>query len=329
MMASVTSPQSPEASRAALALLQNSLVGLAASVLRGREGPAVAGGVAALVARVVLAGEESGGAGGGGSGGGGGGAALAALASAAAAAAVASAAAVPEKGSSAAPPPSLPNPPSLALIDLMLERAPSLPSGARKTIALALAAVLSSPQALPTEALLVSVAEANPAVAPWSRSSCSDPRAAPPPSRLLLPAVSELLAAAVEEFEDTGAEGNGTAAAAAAAGTNPNNDDDENEGEQLPLRFLFDSSMAESAAVGAAGGDCSALSESVDAEGEAQRRALLRRKGAVATVRVSGAIAVAASAAAASRGAEAWASALAALDPRVAGALRAAAERGG
>ena len=329
MMASVTSPQSPEASRAALALLQNSLVGLAASVLRGREGPAVAGGVAALVARVVLAGEESGGAGGGGSGGGGGGAALAALASAAAAAAVASAAAVPEKGSSAAPPPSLPNPPSLALIDLMLERAPSLPSGARKTIALALAAVLSSPQALPTEALLVSVAEANPAVAPWSRSSCSDPRAAPPPSRPLLPAVSELLAAAVEEFEDTGAEGNGTAAAAAAAGTNPNNDDDENEGEQLPLRFLFDSSMAESAAVGAAGGDCSALSESVDAEGEAQRRALLRRKGAVATVRVSGAIAVAASAAAASRGAEAWASALAALDPRVAGALRAAAERGG
>ena len=210
----------------------------------------------------------------------------------------------------------------------MLERAPSLPSGARKTIALALAAVLSSPQALPTEALLVSVAEANPAVAPWSRSRCSDPRAAPPPSRPLLLAVSELLAAAVEEFEDTGAEGNGTAAAA-AAGTNPNNDDDENEGEQLPLRFLFDSSMAESAAVGAAGGDCSALSESVDAEGEAQRRALLRRKGAVATVRVSGAIAVAASAAAASRGAEAWASALAALDPRVAGALRAAAERGG
>jgi hypothetical protein len=329
MMASVTSPQYPEASRAALALLQNSLVGLAASVLRGREGPAVAGGVAALVARVVLAGEESGGAGGGGSGGGGGGAALAALASAAAAAAVASAAAVPEKGSSAAPPPSLPNPPSLALIDLMLERAPSLPSGARKTIALALAAVLSSPQALPTEALLVSVAEANPAVAPWSRSRCSDPRAAPPPSRPLLLAVSELLAAAVEEFEDTGAEGNGTAAAAAAAGTNPNNDNDENEGEQLPLRFLFDSSMAESAAVGAAGGDCSALSESVDAEGEAQRRALLRRKGAVATVRVSGAIAVAASAAAASRGAEAWASALAALDPRVAGALRAAAERGG
>jgi hypothetical protein len=190
--------------------------------------------------------------------------------------------------------------------------------------------VLSSPQALPTEALLVSVAEANPAVAPWSRSSCSDPRAAPPPSRPLLLAVLELLAAAVEEFEDTGAEANGTAAAAAAAaGTNPNNDDDENEGEQLPLRFLFDSSMAESAAVGAAGGDCSALSESVDAEGEAQRRALLRRKGAVATVRVSGAIAVAASAAAASRGAEAWASALAALDPRVAGALRAAAERGG
>ena len=121
ILASVTSASSPspEASQAALSLLQNSLVRLTASIFRGKEGPAVAGGVAALVARVVLAGEEG--------GSGSGGAALAALASAAAAAAAASASAA---AATALLP--LPNPPSLALIDLMLERAPSLPSGARK-----------------------------------------------------------------------------------------------------------------------------------------------------------------------------------------------------
>ena len=321
---SSSSPSSPpgsrEASQAALALLQNSLVRLTASVLRGKEGPAVAGGVAALVARVVLAGEES-----GGDGEGGGGAALTALAHAAAHANAA--------------PPLLPNPPSLALIDLMLERAPSLPTGARKGIALALAAVLASPSALPTEALLASVAEANPAVSPWSISSSSssrgDPLEAPAPSRPLFPAIAALLAAAVEEFDGVGGgdgEGNGAAAAAAGVASHHhhhNHDENENEGEQLPLRFLFDSSMAEAAAVGAAGGDCSALSESVDAEGEAQRRAVLRRRGAIATTKVGRAIAAGFSAAAASRGVEAWGAALAALDPRVAGALRAAAERGG
>ena len=173
ILASITSSSSssPEASRAALALLQGSLVRLTASVLRGKEGPAVAGGVAALLARVVLAGEESGG------GGGGGGAALAALASAAVVAASSD----------------VPIPPSLALIDLMIERAPSLPSGARKGIALALAAVLASPEALPTEALFASVAEANPAVAPWSKSTSSREEASrasaapPPPSRPLFP----------------------------------------------------------------------------------------------------------------------------------------------
>lgn len=134
-----------------------------------------------------------------------------------------------------------------------------------------------------------------------------------------------MLAAAVEEFEGSG----GSTAGNGAAGDNGHDSENENGEEQLPLRFLFDSSMAEAAAVGAAGGDCSALSESVDAEGEAQRRAALRRKGAVALRKVSRAIAAGAAAAAASRGVEAWRMALAALDPRVTGALRAAAERGG
>ena len=188
----------------------------------------------------------------------------------------------------------------------MLERAPSLPSGARKGIALALAAAVSSPQALPTEALFASVAEANPAVAPWSRS---DPDSltsdAPRQSRPLFPAIAALLAAAVEEFDSSSniiAENNGATAAAA----NQNNVNAEDNEEQLPLRFLFDSSMAEAAAVGAAGGDCSALSESVDAEGEAQRRALLRRRGPVATGRVCRAIYAGLSAAGRTRGFGAW-----------------------